>query len=421
MQIQKTTILIALSLFFSSAAIFSQDFLPGTVILQSGQKESGYISVNRWGTTSQQIRFKTADGNMQEYGKRDLQSFEITRKDHKTERYACKVVQINRSPMELPGLEIGPTPSMAADTLIMQVSLQADFTLYVYAEGKTKHLFIEKDSIRELIYKRFFVNDQITNRLSENNRFRQQLLAFTRDCPDLQHRIQKMTCNDHDIQKLLIDYCACKNITVAYINRPERIKPYSYIIAGAAQTRPHISTTTDKEFTRVNLKNAYTPVFGLGIALPFPRTRGGIWFANDVSWWSMRTSGAFKVISMDKVVLSEFEMNMKVSGIRWQSTLRWYLWAKIGLFAEGGFQYGYILSSNGSQTRKNHNVTTTYSIDKMPQTNKGICMGIGLRKKRFSLVGRYDFTKGISPEFIFGNDGLPIATFSLFLTYQLFP
>ncbi|MEI6411745.1 MAG: hypothetical protein WCR52_20305, partial [Bacteroidota bacterium] len=314
----------------------------------------------------------------------------------------------------------GPTPSMKADTLIMQVLLQADFTLYGYVEDKVKHLFIEKDSIRELIYKRFFVNDQITNRISENNRFRQQLLIFTRDCPDLQHRIQKMTCNEHDVQKLLTDYCVCKNIKVAYSNRPERIKPYSYIIAGAAQTRPHITTTTDKEFTRVNLKTSFTPVFGAGFAFTFPHTRGGIWFANDVSWWSMQTSGAFKVISIDKIVLSDVEMNMKASGIRWQSTLRWYVWGKIGLFVEAGFQYGHVLSISGSQTQKKYRLGT-YNIDKAPNNNLGMCMGFGLRQKRFSLIGRYDYTRGISPEFIFANQGLPIPTYSLLLAYQLFP
>jgi len=275
----------------------SQAFLPGTIKLKSGKQETGFISVNRWGSSDQQIQFKDPSGKITTYDKHNLQSFEITRKDHKTERYACKVVKINRSPYELSELEPGPAPRMEADTLILQVLLESDFTLYGYMEHKVRHLFLEKDSITELIYKRFLPNEQISTHFSENNRFRQQLLTFTQQCVSLQHRIQKMTSNEPDIQKLLIDYCACQNASIRFKNEHERVKPYFDLVVGLAQTHTHISTPNIPDYVSQKLKTGFTPIIGLRFALPIPASRGGLWFVNDFSWWRLQTDGYVEGIS----------------------------------------------------------------------------------------------------------------------------
>ena len=107
------TLLLSLKLLANN-----KEFVPGYIILLSGEKVEGSIQEDTWRINPSVILFKTL-GNSSDTIKHSVQTIlEFSTKDFKFER---KEVKIDQSSKDINRLPFAPTPSFKEDTVFFTI------------------------------------------------------------------------------------------------------------------------------------------------------------------------------------------------------------------------------------------------------------------------------------------------------------
>jgi hypothetical protein len=422
MLLKLTTRFFFLLLFFGhTLRLNAQDYRPATLFFQSGKQETGTVQFAKWSSTPQSFRFKKQDGTEQIFNRSQLKSIEFTRLDGLTERYVLAAVQINRSPTALSGLDADPAPRLELDTVFLQELIQSDISFYKLQERNQVHLFIGSDSIRPLIYKRFFKDDGLTNTYKENNRFRQQLLALTSDCPQLQQQILKLSFSEKRIQTLLNRFLTCKNASNYYNFKDEHFSKQVYVAAGAQLPTVSFFTYDNRisDYIKIPTKDHVQPTLAAGLILPLPFSRGAFWFVNEIGVRkiSSQVSGDFSA-KYYPYYIYKYYADVQVLHLRLQTMFRWYVLRKTRLYVQFGVNNGIKIQNNSTQTTINSISDITEPL-KVRSYEPGIVGGLGILYKRFGLDFRYDHNYGLAPNARIRLTGSPVSTFGLTLSYRL--
>ena len=395
-------------MFMFCRPLWAQSYLPATIIFHSGQKETGLTYHGNWIETPQSFRFKNVAGQERKYGCDELKSVELRRKDGKTEHYECRVVQVNRSTTKLVNLEIGPSPRLEIDTVFMQTLLRSEINLYVLQQDDQSHFFVEKDSLQPLVFKQYIraPNDPA---LLQNNRYRQQLLALTQDCPYLKEFILKIPYSGNRIRRILLEYNKCRESPITYEFKPEKIKFHAHAGIGVAITTLRNARTTEYYEPFRVLENdpvaQVTPV--VGILFPIPRTNNRIGIRSDLSMRRLRYSYEATPpgvpTSMEKIHLTH---------IRSQTFLQWNLInRRQKLFLLAGIHYSWVFVNQSELTLSSLFEKTQRDYD------FNFVSGLGYEFQRIGLDIRYDRGNGYVPN---GAITSSIHTFSVFVHYRIF-
>jgi|GEM_PF-6296052 len=411
----KTTIrfFFFLLLFGSISRLNAQDYLPAVLVFQSGTQETGTVFYSKWGDTPQSFRFKKKDGTVQNVNRTQLKSIEFTRLDGLKERYVCAIVPVNRSPYALSALDADPAPRMQLDTVYLQVLIQAETSFFKLQQNNQLHLFIGSDSIRPLIYKRFVKDGVSSNKFMENNRFRQQLLALTIDCPQLQQRILKLSYNEKPIHKLLMDYLLCKKIETNFLFKPEHIRPQIYVAAGIQYASPNLIGFDGFYFFTYPSTVNWVPTIAGGLNLPIPYSKGGLWFVNELG---LRKIDAQVNYSNRNGI---WDWDLQATHLRLHSMVRWNILKKERLFIQVGISNGFLLANNSTEVKSILGQTPVIQTVKIRSYQAGYAGGIGGTYKRFTLEARYDQNNSLNPGTSFRFSGSNVKTFGLTLGYRI--
>jgi hypothetical protein len=382
----------------------AQNYLPARVVWADGSTGTGGIRSANWINTPQVVDFRAAGGDTRRLGVDALRSFEITRKDGKTERYERKIVSLNRSTDDLSTLEFGPTPRMELDTVFLQVLAATDrASLLSMEEPNKRHFFLENDSIVALVYKRYRKDDGSVT-LYENNRYRQQWLAFAYACPDMKPQVLKANYQQGDFLRLFKAYAKCQGEPIKYVY--EGIKTRLRLYAGVAA----MSTTMyDVTFNRALYENARMgeggkPTFSpfVGISLPFARSNGKLSIDCDLSYRHTKYSIEVdrKIIKGDNVF--SLESTPEARQLAFNTQLRWRFWQKNAW------------ATHLSGGVFNHILLDSKYYNSLPH-DFGPVLGTGVGWQRFRLDLRYSLSRGFSGTNLLGG---PLQTFSGFVSYN---
>lgn len=404
-----TTALLFLPMFLLTFCqdVAAQRYLPATITFHSGQTESGTIFHGNWIETPQFFRFMNQAGTEQKYGVDELKSVELTRKDGFTEYFECRVVMVNRSSNKLTELETGPAPRMEKDTVFMQTLLRSKINLYLFKEVETEHFFAEKDSLQELVFKQY-LKEPNDPTLMKNNRFRQQLLALTIDCPYLREFILNVSYNESAIRKILLEYNKCKETAVEYQFKREKLKIHFYVGVGAVVASLRDIQTDEsllKAFHIIEKEPTVliTPV--VGFYFPIPRTNNMFGVKADVSLRNIQYAYGYDYDpdALEKINLTHIRLHTL---LQWNAVNR-----RHKLFLQGGVQNSWLIGNENELTISggNENAQREYEF--------GFVIGAGYGLNRFTFDFRYDQGKGYSTTAAITSTN---KTFSVFLHYRLF-
>ncbi len=350
---------------------------------------------------------------MQIVHRSQLKSIEFTRLDGLKERYVCTVVQINRSPFALSALDSDPAPLLQLDTVFLQVLIQSKISFFKLQQRNQLHLFIGSDSIRPLVYKRFVKDGVSSNKFMENNRFRQQLLALTKDCPQLQQRILKLSYNENPIHKLLIDYLLCKKIETDFLFKPEHIRPQIYVAAGIQYAAPGLIGFDGFYFFTYPSTVNWVPTIAAGLNLPIPYSKGGLWFVNELGL--RKIDAQINYANRNGI----WDWDLQATHLRLHSMVRWNILKKERLFIQVGISNGFLLVNNSTEVRSSLGQTPVIKNVNIRSYQAGYVGGIGGTYKRFTLEARYDQNNSLNPGTSFRFSGSNVKTFGLTLGYRI--
>lgn len=411
----KSTFVIPIAFFFSLVLytpLFSQRYIPATVLFHSGQSETGSVYYGNWVETPQFFRFKDKSGAEKKYGPERIRSIEVTRKDGQTERFESRVVEVNRSPNKLSSLEVGPAPRMVKDTVFLQALLLSDINLYLLFQDNVQHYFAEKDSLKELVFKRY-LREPNDPALLTNNRYRQQLLALTIDCAYLKDQILKSSYSEKQIRDVLLEYNRYKKTTVTYRYKPERIKIGFYLGGGLTRlslldVQPDgvLIVEPIRIFSR-DEKFHFTPV--AGFLVPIPRTNERFFIKTDVGLRNIEY--AYGIETSNDTIVEE----IKLLHFRSQTLVQWnFLNRRAKMYLQGGIIGSWVIGDESVL-----NIGSVGGTYKTVQRTRdfGLVAGAGLTFDRLGLEVRYDRSKGYTPSAVISSS---LHTFTLFLTCRLF-
>ena len=404
-------LIISLFLLTNCVPLKAQSYLPATITHQSGLKETGAVYLGNWIETPQSFRFKNAAGIEQKYGIKQLRSVEVMRKDGKTEYFECRIVMVNRSPAKLAELEVGAAPRMERDTVFLQTLLLSSVNLYLLKQHEVNHYFAEKDSLEELIFKQY-LREPNDPALMKNNRFRQQLLALTLDCPFLRDRILKTNYEMKQIRELLLEYNKCNRTAVIYQYKHEKPGIGFYFGAGATvASLTNIETEVPLDpFEVVDKKPEvrFTPI--AGFVFPISRTNERFSIKTDVSLRGIEYSYGYLPSPPDQDSVVE---TINLTHLRSHTLLQWNIFnRKHKIYILGGVHNSWLIGNENDLK-----FSSLFEASSLRKYDFGLVGGAGYGFGRFAFDIRYDRGRGYST-----NESIntSIQTFSIFLTYRAF-
>jgi hypothetical protein len=407
---------------FACHFVAAQRFLQAAVTLRDGSTESGRIAYGFWGNTPQRIRFKSVSGEERIYRAKDIDGFEVRRKDGKIERFVRKIVPVNRSlGGSLNDLDIGPAVRMETDTVFLQLLLASDLSLLELVEGGRAHFFaMWQDSTYELIYKRYYRDENARYQVYSNDRYRRQLGILAREYPALKEQLPKLLYNEPALLRWAGEFNALRNAPLRYRFAPEKLRPEVYALAGGTYTRFEAKGELSETRMPIDSHASLQPTIGLGIALSVARTNRRLFFYNDLTFrrlnvetraqrLALNDDGTLARKPLQRIDLTHFRLH---TGFRWILNRR----PRHRFFVQAGVNNAYAFSNLSTRLGGG---TPSFEEDfwdgALKKYEFGLGLGLGGSIGKLGLEVRYDRGDGFSP---YVGLSTPTQTVSTLLSWR---
>jgi len=397
--------------FFSASA---QQYLQATVYFRSGQSEIGKIYYSNWTVTPQEIRFISESGMEKKCTPSNVEKVEVKRNDGKFEYYKRAEVFVNRSSNKIADLESTSAPRLEKDTLFLQTLMDSKVSIHLFKDNDSDHFFIEKDTIKELIYKQYRPDPNVAA-LSENNKFRQQLLMLTYDDNQLKSTILAANYTRRTILKIVRSYNEHKGSEIFYEYHPESVKIRFFVGIGVSMSSL-ISVRSGYEVNyavgEANKKITTIVTPAIGIILPVPRTNARFLLSNDLSLGKSNFSYDFEPVP--PATFNPEKEQIDLNFIQLHTLLRWKAMDKRQrFFLTGGVFNSWIVRDRsrltiGSAGGQYDKIQRKYDF--------GITTGLNYGFKQFSIDVRYQVGRGSSPS---AYAKTALQRFAIILMYNL--
>jgi hypothetical protein len=406
----------------ASHFLAAQRFLQATVTLRDGTTESGQIAYGFWGNTPQHIRFKSGSGGARVYRAEDINGFEVRRKDGKIERFVRKVVAVNRSlGGDLNDLDIGPEVKMEADTVFLQVLLASDLSLLELVEGGRAHFFaMWQDSTYELIYKRYYRDENARYRVYSNDRYRRQLGTLAYEYPALRDQLPKLLYNESALLRWVADFNNARNAPLRYLFAPERLRPQLYALVGATYTSFEARGELSEPRMPIDSQASFQPTVGLGVALSVARTNRRLFFYNDLTFRRLKVESRAQrtTLAADGGLVQRPIQKIDITHLRLQTGVRWVLnrHSDNRFFVQVGANNAFAFSNLSTRVAGGSvPLEEDFWDADLKKYEFGLGVGVGASLGRIGLELRYDRGDGFSP---YIGLSTPTQTATAFLSWR---
>ena len=158
------------------------NFVKGFVITHKADTLNGLIDYQEWGKNPERITFKESlSAEAQVFTESDIVYFEVFNKNEAYQRF---ITPISMDRIELPILSVGPDTTRSVKAVFLKyIEKGKNIDLLSYKDDlKSRHYIFDKQTLNELIYKKYF-RDNVREEFSTDNRFKGQLLVISQQYP----------------------------------------------------------------------------------------------------------------------------------------------------------------------------------------------------------------------------------------------
>ncbi len=301
--------------------LFAQEnYLPGSVTLNSGETIAGEIDYQNQVRTPELVRFrKDSIGEVKTYSPTSILGFRVGR-----DRFVSKNLIIDTSPYRTSAnREI--RPSSIQKQVFLQLLVEGAVSLYYY-QNERPHYFIETEKgIEELISSQYVVNIGGQFQLVKTNEhlYRRQLAELGYECNTESARKIKYRIN------AFIEFISECNGDEAPAYIYEKEKPtykHSFYVGGLTslltqKIRPDQPLSTLRSELLQNFKNTYDPSYSFTIGYyfkiiyPTDLQRKSLSIGLDIFTFESKTSGDYYNFIYEENAISELQniSNMQLS------------------------------------------------------------------------------------------------------------
>jgi opacity protein-like surface antigen len=227
----------------------------GEVVLKDGTRLSGTIDDREWVISPKEIEFKEEGKAATKYTPQDLLEFSTER----PVKYKSLKVSYDGDTQVLSNLPALREPSeVMTAQVFLEVVIDSKFSL-LFMEDKNgrKHFFLQEDNnVNELVDR--WYGDK--SNASHYERFKQQLILVTNDCPELQTQARKLKYMNSNLANFFKELNKCKGaeVTLVWAGPTTTIKK-----------RPVFGVSAQLIFSNINFAYAESkmgsPNYGIGV------------------------------------------------------------------------------------------------------------------------------------------------------------
>ncbi|MEC5171748.1 outer membrane beta-barrel protein [Chryseobacterium nepalense] len=194
---------LAIAGFFNAQIKFEK----GYYIDNSGKRSEVLIKNMGWKNNPTEFMYKDLDSeNVKKEKISDIQEFGF----ENAEKYVRKTVMLDSSSDQLNDLSNDRIPKFSEKTVFLKYILDGKADLLYYENDNTKKFFfsIDDSEPKQLIYKRYFIND---NQIAYNDEYKNQIAEIL-DCGIDNKKIEAAEYKIKDLSSLFLNYNTCKGI-----------------------------------------------------------------------------------------------------------------------------------------------------------------------------------------------------------------
>jgi hypothetical protein len=265
-------------LLLTSSALFAQiNFEKGYFISNNGQKTDCYIKNVDWINNPVEFEYRmTPEGDMRIGKLNAIKEFTIP----SICKYEKHTVNVDMSQRNVGKLNYDKKPEWQEKTILLNVLVEGDATLYRYKDADLSRFFFKKGNakIQQLVFKNYLTED---GQLAENNEYRQQLYTSL-VCESISRkRVSKLRHNRNALSQFFVDYNTCKN---------NDFTVYEQVNKGKFSIRANIGVSSQKTVLKtgslfgfstdsgVETEQKWTPRIGVDLEylLPFNKNKWAV-------------------------------------------------------------------------------------------------------------------------------------------------
>jgi hypothetical protein len=389
---RKITLLLALVL-FGKILLAQENFQPGYIIDNNGNKIEGYIDYQKWAQNPVKIRFKkNLDSSSEIYFPGSISSFYVHDEMSfyiKDEMYVSATVDIDMTPQDVKELTSESKGIIETKTVFLALYLKGKYNLYHYRDINNKvHYFIKAndDEIKELIYRTYLKEKENKSVIIYNEHYKKTLKYYFKDDPTIIKYVDRLDYTDKQLVKILTIYSENMGVTTRrfFQNAQKKAKLELNLLAGF-----YNSSIKVKDNKSSNL--GYT--FGLGLNLSSPRELNRFSWNQELNYFKEKVEYDYREYEYVNLYY-DYYADLKFSYIKYNSMINYRLGiSEIKPYINLGLSFSFLVSSKGDKTKTTiYNSEVTREDERLARINMGLFGGFGINYKRFNGEIRYEMS-----------------------------
>jgi len=195
------------------AYTFSQSNWRNSVVtLQDGTVLSGEINDFGWEYPPKEIEFRKEGQPVQKFSVDEVVHFATDRPI----RYESHIVSYDADGEDLGSLSKSKEPiNLIREKLFLEVKVNGTIgLLYMKSKNGRAHYFIKQDTTVTELLNRTYFSAKNNREILTNQKYKQQLLLITNDCPDIQSGLSRLLYSESRLADATRKINACKNYEV---------------------------------------------------------------------------------------------------------------------------------------------------------------------------------------------------------------
>lgn len=375
------------------SAFGQENYLPGYVIANDGDKITGFINYLNWDKNPKKITFKKdQEGEPTSFIPKDIVEFGVS-----DEIYSSAIVQIETSPFHLNNLDSRPTLNFIKDKVFLQKMIGGEKSLYYHKGNQSKESFYIQDDEKFvlLVHKTYYTYEEEIKKIAQNKTFQEQLINYLSDCQPIATKSYRSDYKKQSLEKLFQEYYKCIGSQIEFQKKSEKITTEFGIVAGITATKLSFWRNSLAAIVQTNYPISFKPTGGVFFNLVLPRSRGKLSIYNELIYTQYHAKGEYSS-SRSTQTNSQFDY----SYIKLNNQIRYnFSVGKIRAFANLGIFNA--LAIRSKMLKETYRVipseptqeTSWFSTRNFEQ---GIVGGMGSKIDRLSFELRHEFGTGMS-------------------------
>jgi hypothetical protein len=385
-------------------------FIPGYLITLANDTVRGLILYGNWKNNPSHVSFRaTEESAIIKYDPMDIKAFGVS-----DEIYVSAMVEkeslLYSSGVSQYEYDLITEP----DTVFLQTIFSGSKSLY-YLRDETglEQFYIRPDaSFQLLIHKRYIKMKGEKRMYMENKTFLGQLIQYLNPCPHIQDSMQDVEYKSTSLGNLFLKYYLCKGEKVFFKKEIEKTIMDWGVLAGLSHTA-------------FKVKGQGYYLDGVDFSTS-DHISGGFFldliFARGHRRWSLNNELVFtnyKVTAYYEDNYEKSNIELAYGYIKLNNLLRYRISeGKVSPYINLGFSEGVAIQSNNDRYTESsfHPNMLLTAIEGTKGFELGLCLGAGVKYKRYSFEIRNEHSNGISD---YVNIRTPVNRLYFYLGYKL--